>query len=267
SHPFLDWLNNYGVRLLMPFSERWFYGDTLFIVDPWLWLILGGAVMLAWTAHTRGIITAAALALGTTAVVLMAPVVPVWARAAWFAGLAAWALARARVGAPRRPAIAAAALVLAGLYIALMYGGSRLAERQVRDLARARGWDAAQVAAMPVPAEPLRRSVIVVTADRYLFVPVDDWTSGPAPGIEPVVFARGVQDPAVDAAMAAPFVQGARRWLRFPSYEVTPLPDGGKRVIVRDARFAIGNRPGFGVIAIVDLDAALVPRPGPRLTD
>ena len=39
----------------MPFSDRWFYGDTLFIVDPWLWLILGGAVMLAWTAHTRGI--------------------------------------------------------------------------------------------------------------------------------------------------------------------------------------------------------------------
>ena len=52
SHPFLDWLNNYGVRLLMPFSDRWFYGDTLFIVDPWLWLILGGAVMLAWTTHT-----------------------------------------------------------------------------------------------------------------------------------------------------------------------------------------------------------------------
>jgi inner membrane protein len=267
SHPFLDWLNNYGVRLLMPFSERWFYGDTLFIVDPWLWLILGGAVMLAWTTHTRGIVTAAALGLGTTAVMLMAPIVPEWARAAWFAGLAVWALARARVGAPRRPAIAAAALVLAGLYIALMYGGSRMAERQVRDLARARGWDAAQVAAMPVPAEPLRRSVIVVTADRYLFVPVDDWMSGPAPGVEPVVFARGAQDPAVDAAMAAPFVQGARRWLRFPSYEVTPLPDGGKRVIVRDARFAIGNRPGFGVIAIVDLDAALVPRPGPRLTD
>jgi hypothetical protein len=45
------------------------------------------------------------------------------------------------------------------------------------------------------------------------------------------------------------------------------LPHGGRRVIIRDARFAIGNRPGFGVIAIVDLDAALVPRPGPDLTN
>ena len=40
SHPLLDLLNTYGVRLLMPFSGRWFYGDALFIIDPWLWLAL-----------------------------------------------------------------------------------------------------------------------------------------------------------------------------------------------------------------------------------
>jgi inner membrane protein len=44
SHVFLDYLNNYGVRLLMPFADRWFYGDTLFIIDPWLWLFFGAAV-------------------------------------------------------------------------------------------------------------------------------------------------------------------------------------------------------------------------------
>ena len=49
SHPLLDWLNTYGVRLLMPISERWFYGDTLFIVDPWLWMLLGvGVVFGRW---------------------------------------------------------------------------------------------------------------------------------------------------------------------------------------------------------------------------
>jgi inner membrane protein len=42
SHPAADWLNNYGVRLLEPFSSRWFYGDTLFIIDVWLWAILIG---------------------------------------------------------------------------------------------------------------------------------------------------------------------------------------------------------------------------------
>jgi inner membrane protein len=40
SHPILDTLNTYGVRWLMPFSDQWFYGDTLFIVDPWVWLVL-----------------------------------------------------------------------------------------------------------------------------------------------------------------------------------------------------------------------------------
>jgi inner membrane protein len=46
-HVFMDYLNNYGVRLLMPLQQRWFYGDTLFIIDPWLWLVLGGGVWLA----------------------------------------------------------------------------------------------------------------------------------------------------------------------------------------------------------------------------
>jgi inner membrane protein len=46
SHVGLDWLNNYGIRLLMPYSNRWFYGDAVFIVDPWLWLILGVGVFL-----------------------------------------------------------------------------------------------------------------------------------------------------------------------------------------------------------------------------
>jgi inner membrane protein len=47
SHPILDSLNTYGVRWLMPFSGRWFYGDTLFIVDPWVWLALGTGVALS----------------------------------------------------------------------------------------------------------------------------------------------------------------------------------------------------------------------------
>jgi inner membrane protein len=41
AHVFMDYLNSYGVRLLMPFSERWFYGDALYIVDPWMYVALG----------------------------------------------------------------------------------------------------------------------------------------------------------------------------------------------------------------------------------
>ena len=46
SHPLLDLLNTYGVRLLMPFSSRWFYGDALFIVDPWVWVALSIGILL-----------------------------------------------------------------------------------------------------------------------------------------------------------------------------------------------------------------------------
>lgn len=41
THPAMDWLNSYGIRLLSPFSNQWFAGDTLFIIDLWIWIALG----------------------------------------------------------------------------------------------------------------------------------------------------------------------------------------------------------------------------------
>lgn len=46
THVFLDFLNNYGVRLISPLDWRWFYGDALFIADVWMWLALGVGVWL-----------------------------------------------------------------------------------------------------------------------------------------------------------------------------------------------------------------------------
>ncbi|MCX6551161.1 MAG: metal-dependent hydrolase [Acidobacteria bacterium] len=265
SHPFLDWLNNYGVRLLMPFSDRWFYGDALFIVDPWLWLILGGAVMLAWTTHRPGVLTWIVITAGATLLLVLNPLVPFWARMTWLVAIATWLMARILVPEHRRPRVAGIALAVALAYIGAMIAGSRVAESQVRAWARDRGVAVMRVAAMPTPADPLMRTVIVVMGDRYLFVPVD-WTRGPDATATPGSVPIGEEGRAVHAALAAPFVQGVRRWLRFPSYEVRTLPNGGQRVIIRDARFMIGNLPGFGVVAIVDLDASLTPRPGPRLS-
>jgi inner membrane protein len=60
SHVALDLLNTYGVRLLMPFDRRWFYGDAMFIIDPWLWLALGAGI---WLARRRAAPTPARRAL------------------------------------------------------------------------------------------------------------------------------------------------------------------------------------------------------------
>jgi len=54
THPALDWLNVYGIRLLEPFSSRWFYGDTLFIIDVWLWALLIGSVWWSRRKEKRG---------------------------------------------------------------------------------------------------------------------------------------------------------------------------------------------------------------------
>ncbi len=43
----MDWTNNYGVRPFLPWSSRWFYGDLVFIVDPYILLLIGGAAFLA----------------------------------------------------------------------------------------------------------------------------------------------------------------------------------------------------------------------------
>jgi inner membrane protein len=55
THPALDWLNVYGVRFLEPFSSQWFFGDTLFIIDVWLWALMGFATWFSlWREKAGG---------------------------------------------------------------------------------------------------------------------------------------------------------------------------------------------------------------------
>jgi inner membrane protein len=56
SHPTLDFLNVYGVRWLMPFDDTWFYGDVLYIADPWMWSILAVALIAARWRRNRNVL-------------------------------------------------------------------------------------------------------------------------------------------------------------------------------------------------------------------
>jgi inner membrane protein len=53
THPTLDALNNYGMRWLMPFDGRWFYGDALYIVDPLIWATLAIGAVGSWWLWRR----------------------------------------------------------------------------------------------------------------------------------------------------------------------------------------------------------------------
>ena len=55
SHPALDWMNSYGIRFLEPFSSQWFAGDTLFIIDVWIWTALALGVWLSQRRERRAL--------------------------------------------------------------------------------------------------------------------------------------------------------------------------------------------------------------------
>jgi inner membrane protein len=64
THPALDYLNTYGIRPFLPFDETWFYGDAVFIIDPFVdgILILALAAGSLWVRN-RPRIAGAALVL------------------------------------------------------------------------------------------------------------------------------------------------------------------------------------------------------------
>lgn len=53
THPLLDWTNNYGIRFLLPWNPRWFYGDLVFIVDPFIWVLLIAGLLVIWRVRDQ----------------------------------------------------------------------------------------------------------------------------------------------------------------------------------------------------------------------
>ena len=72
THPVLDWTNNYGVRPLLPWNGRWSYGDLVFIVDPYIWLLLGGVAFLLTSNSRWKTISWTALGISLTALIGLA---------------------------------------------------------------------------------------------------------------------------------------------------------------------------------------------------
>jgi len=246
SHPLLDWLNNYGMRWLMPFDGRWFYGDAWFIVDPWIWLVLGGVLCLmhsrTWWSAGLWIL----LGVLTTRLILTESLAPPFARTAWLAGIAVIVLARvAGFAAPRRePAVERAAQVavaLVAVYLVATLAADLPARAEVRAALGARGIGPIErVMVGPVPANPLAGEVVAVTAEAY-HVGRWHWLGEPRFEYEGRRIARpSPEDPLFAAASQAPEAQDFLSWSRFPYVIVEADPAGGTAAHVvhfRDARY------------------------------
>jgi inner membrane protein len=258
SHPALDWLNTYGVRLLMPFSGAWFYGDAVFILDPWLWLLMAAPVVVA----RRGGLVAAGiflvLGVAATALVVLSDVVPAGARVAWIAGLLAiLALRAAPFARARAERVASICVAAAVLYIGAMIAGSAAARADATAWLARQGIQVDELIAGPMPANPFARDVIARAGDHYHFLE-RAWIWGPALRVTDPAVPVGPRDEIVAAALAAPQVRGMRRWLRFPSVSVRATAEGYE-VTIRDVRYSRRMSSRIG-LAVVRLDRALRPR-------
>lgn len=177
SHPLLDWTNSYGVRPFLPWDSRWIYGDLLFVVDPWVWLVLGGACFLLAESHWR-VAGWVVLALALTVLfvrVLTQPdaVVSLGAFVLWCVGLTAFVVLRWRgVGERfgRRVAVAALTCVVlyGGLLSVVQARALRKAELFAADMAGRREERVVRVAATPVLADPFTWRCLA-DADRSTF--------------------------------------------------------------------------------------------------
>lgn len=239
THPFLDWLNNYGLRWLMPFDGRWFYGDSVYIMDPWLWIILGAG----WLAPRRATRTTAGILAACTLLLVLVvgqrspqylPIVPAVAVVLFLVLL--WK--------PRVPWIAAASLVLAFAYI-----GARLAIHELTERRLARMLGTTTVMASPHPVDPLRWFVVARTGDVYRYGRFT-WRDGLRLNDNRLPVPK--PSPEYELALRDPSIRGFVSWVRFPWYEIERTP-AQTRVLIHDARYAVRRQPGggFGGVAVV----------------
>ena len=212
SHLVLDWTNIYGIRMLLPFSEKWLRLDQTDVVDPWIWAALFLAIAAPALARLVG-----------SEIGGKADKSPKrgWA---WFAIIAILAYEGARYSAHSR------ALAVMGAHTF-------------------NGTIPKQLAAVPDRMNPFRWRGIAVGDGFVVNVQVDlatefDPTAGridyaPEPS------------PALDAARHTPAFEEFSRFNQLPFWKLTPEPDG-TLVESIDLRFGTPENTGFEARALVD---------------
>src|SRR5258706_3700726 len=175
THPLMDWTNNYGVRPFLPWVGKWFYGDLVFIVDPYLILVLGGGAFLLTSDRRWKVVIWSLVALVFTIIILrVSPQKAAGihglnvARTIWLSGVAVVLFARSiglekRVGKP----LAWGALSFVLVYWGALAWAHRIAyhsaEARANAVARQRNERFIRAAAMPTAANPFQWQCVAET--------------------------------------------------------------------------------------------------------
>jgi inner membrane protein len=251
THPALDWLNNYGMRWLMPLDDRWFYGDAVFILDPWIWLALGGAVFLGSRDQLFRKVGWAVVAFATSLVVVTGFPGYVPGKIAFLAGVAGWTVLRYH-GIPRTEGgvrrLNRGALGIVTLYVVSLVALGAYARSESRRALEQTGLTVERLMVGPRPMTPFVKDVVAATPDGYRHGTLHLWPSFRlelAPGDIP----RPDRDPLAARALEAAEVRGFTTWARFPWAEVETRAEG-YRVYLRDARYVRERTGGFGTAVV-----------------
>ena len=158
-HIAMDATNNYGVHPFWPFDNRWFYGDSVFIIEPLLWAACVPLMFLLRTMVARVLVAISAL--GGIALGLGTGTMNAWSLCA----LGIVILALAWIGwraSPRRAVWAGVSVWLAVTLVFIATG--RVATQHVAMLARASFPHMQLIDAVttPLPANPLCWEVLLV---------------------------------------------------------------------------------------------------------
>lgn len=242
-HSFMDFTNVYGVRPLLPFSNRWFYGDLAFVVDPWIWLILGSAIV--WLTTTDAARTFIWLVIGIILALVVglalrhpydsqAMNIPTAVRAIWFFGLAlviAGGLFRWGRAGER---LARYSLLVLALYYCGMWMAHQSAMKEAQGSLKV---TTTSMAAWPAPGNPLLWQAAATTGDAVYMRNIDlldrqeQWRQLPA--LDPKL---------ADALRQSDEARAFLDFMRYGTAEVEERADGTRFVALRDLRFDLRMR-------------------------
>ena len=163
-HMALDASNEYGVHPFWPFDSGWYYGDTIFIIEPLFWAAAIPALFLATRWLAGRVVWGALLAAGI-ALTWGVGFVP-WpsALATTVLGVVAIVMARRATPVTRVAFAFVSSLVIVAVFACASAAASTNVRAAMAD--KHPDWETLDVSRSPLPATPLCWQVVVVQRSR-----------------------------------------------------------------------------------------------------
>ncbi len=214
-HIAFDLCGSYGVKLLWPFSGRWFALDLIAPLDPWLLFFLLAGILVP----------------------------------------ALFRLITEEIGAKQKNRSVARGALFALALVVIYIGARGVLHLRVLQMLNSRlyrGEAPVAVGAFPESTSPFKWDGVVVTESALLRVDVPILGSAFDP-FSAQVFYKPEESAALDAARATPSASLFLSFARFPSAHIAE-EDAGFHIEITDLRFEVRSPPGRTITVLIDLD-------------